>query len=89
MLDRDLAALYDVETRIFNQSVKRNGKRFPADFMFQLTRDEWESVRLQMESSQKSMSSQFVMTYPSRRPNSALPYAFTEQGVAMLSGIHR
>jgi hypothetical protein len=65
----------------------RNGKRFPADFMFQLTRDEWESVRLQMESSQKIMSSQFVMTYPSRRPNSALPYAFTEQGVAMLSGI--
>jgi ORF6N domain-containing protein len=87
MLDRDLAALYDVETRIFNQSVKRNGKRFPADFMFQLTRDEWESLKLQMESSQKSMSSQFVMTYPGRRPNSALPYAFTEQGVAMLSGI--
>ena len=55
--------------------------------MFQLTRDEWESVRLQIERSQKSMSSQFVMTYPGRRPNSALPYAFTEQGVAMLSGI--
>ena len=70
MLDRDLAALYDVETRIFNQSVKRNGKRFPADFMFQLTRDEWESLKLQMESSQKSMSSQFVMTYPGWRPNS-------------------
>lgn len=70
MLDRDLAALYDVETRIFNQSVKRNGKRFPVDFMFQLTRDEWESIRLQMESSQKSMSSQFVMTYPGRRLNS-------------------
>lgn len=48
-------------------------KRFPVNFMFQLTRDECGSLRLQMESSQKSMSSQFVMTYPGRRPNSTLP----------------
>ena len=74
MLDFDLARLYQVETRVLNQSVKRNIKRFPSDFMFQLTEDEW-----------LTNSSQIVMT--SNRPKSALPYAFTEQGVAMLSGL--
>ena len=74
MLDFDLARLYQVETRVLNQSVKRNIKRFPPDFMFQLTEDEWITN-----------SSQIVMT--SNRPKSALPYAFTEQGVAMLSGL--
>ena len=74
MLDFDLARLYQVETRVLNQSVKRNLKRFPSDFMFQLTEDEW-----------LKNSSQIVMT--SNRPKSALPYAFTEQGVAMLSGL--
>ena len=74
MLDFDLARLYQVETRVLNQSVKRNLKRFPPDFMFQLTEDEW-----------LTNSSQIVMT--SNRPKSALPYAFTEQGVAMLSGL--
>ena len=73
MLDFDLAKLYQVETRTLNQSVKRNLKRFPPDFMFQLTVDEWSDN-----------SSQIVMT--SNRPKSALPFAFTEQGVAMLSG---
>jgi len=87
MLDRDLAALYETETRVLNQSVKRNRKRFPTDFMFQLTKAEFEDLRLQIETSEKSMSSQFVTTYQNRRPNTALPYAFTEQGVAMLSGI--
>lgn len=87
ILDRDLAALYEVETRVLNQSVKRNIKRFPRDFMFQLTKEEFEDLRFQIETIEKSMSSQIVMTYPNRRPNSALPYAFTEQGVAMLSGI--
>lgn len=76
ILDFDLAMLYEVETRILNQTVKRNIKRFPVDFMFQLTMEEW-----------KSMSSQIVMTYPSKRPKTAFPFAFTEQGVAMLSGI--
>jgi hypothetical protein len=76
MLDFDLARLYNVETRVLNQAVKRNIKRFPIDFMFQLTKDELDS-----------MSSQFVMT--SKRPLSALPLAFTEQGVAMLSGVLR
>ena len=85
MLDRDLAALYEVETRVFNQAVKRNLKRFPKDFMFQLTLQEWEELRLNIIP--QSMSSQIVMTYPDKRPLKALPYVFTEQGVAMLSGI--
>lgn len=78
MLDFDLAELYCVEARILNQSVKRNIKRFPADFMFQLSLEEWEC-----------MSSQFVMTSRIKRPKSSLPYAFTEQGVAMLSSVLR
>lgn len=85
MLDRDLATLYEVETRVFNQSVKRNIKRFPKDFMFQLSRQEWDALRLNIIPA--AMSSQIVMTYPDRRPLKSLPFAFTEQGVAMLSGI--
>jgi hypothetical protein len=76
MLDFDLAKMYDVETRVLNQSVKRNIERFPIDFMFQLTENEWNN-----------MSSQFVMT--SKRPKSALPLVFTEHGVTMLSSILR
>jgi hypothetical protein len=87
MLDRDLAALYDVETRVFNQAVKRNIDRFPEDFMFRITMDEWQSIKNQSEMATQTMSSQIVMTSTSKRPLSALPYAFTEQGVAMLSGV--
>ena len=87
MLDFDLAALYEVEARSLNQAVKRNSKRFPTDFMFKLTSDEFEDLRFQIETAEKSMSSQNVMTYSKKRPKTALPYAFTEQGVAMLSGI--
>lgn len=87
MLDRDIAALYEVETRVFNQAVKRNMKRFPADFMFQHTSQEWDSLKMHIATSEKDMLSQNVMTYPQKRPNTALPNAFTEQGVAMLSGI--
>ncbi len=87
MIDFDLAALYEVETRVLNQAIKRNIKRFPKDFMFKLNHEEFEDIRFQMEISEKSMSSQFVMTYSKKRPKTALPYAFTEQGVAMLSGI--
>ena len=78
MLDFDLAEMYQVETRILNQSVKRNQSRFPEDFMFQLTNEEWED-----------MSSQFVMTSRAKHPKSALPLAFTEHGVVMLSSILR
>ena len=74
MLDFDLARLYQVETRTLNQSVKRNLKRFPPDFMFQLTKEEAQN-----------MMSQFVIS--SKRKDSAPPFAFTEQGVAMLSGL--
>jgi ORF6N domain len=88
MLDFDLAALYEVETRVLNQAVKRNSKRFPDDFMFQLTMAEYEALKLHIAAARQTMSSQIVMTYPSaKRPNAALPYAFTEQGVAMLSGV--
>ena len=87
MLDRDLAALYDVETRVFNQAVKRNIDRFPEDFMFRITMDEWQSIKNQSEKATQTMSSQIVMTSTSKRPLSALPYSFTEQGVAMLSGV--
>ncbi|MCK9641201.1 MAG: ORF6N domain-containing protein [Prolixibacteraceae bacterium] len=76
MLDFDLAELYEVDTRSLNQAVKRNIDIFPDDFMFRLTASEWES-----------MSSQFVMTYPTKRPKTALPFAFTEHGVAMLANI--
>ncbi|OJU24596.1 MAG: DNA-binding protein [Sphingobacteriales bacterium 41-5] len=92
MLDFDLAALYEVETRVFNQAVKRNINRFPADFMFQLEETEWEILRPQLiitTSSTNSNSSQIVMSSKKHRGLAYLPYAFTEQGVAMLSGVLR
>nr|WP_245605196.1 ORF6N domain-containing protein [Niabella soli] len=93
MLDFDLAALYEVETRVLNQAVKRNSKRFPADFMFQLTLEEFDRLKPQIEAVNRgsqglmNMSSQSVITYSGKRPRSAPPYTFTEQGIAMLSGI--
>ena len=91
MLDFDLAALYEVETRVLNQAVKRNIQRFPEDFMFQISLIEWESLRLQTEipNSVNSNSSQIVMSSGKHRGNKYLPFAFTEQGVAMLSGVLR
>ena len=92
MLDRDLARLYGVETRVLNQAVQRNIERFPEDFMFQLTKDENENMSSQFVTTSKdatNMSSQFVTTSPQKRPKSALPYAFTENGIAMLSGVLR
>ena len=104
ILDRDLARLYCVETRVLNQAVQRNIERFPEDFMFRLTKEEFENWKSQFVISnydEENMSSQFVTTYnpnmssqnaitsPQRRPASALPYAFTENGIAMLSGVLR
>ncbi|GAB2830245.1 ORF6N domain-containing protein [Ferruginibacter profundus] len=87
MLDRDLAFLYEVETKVLNQAVKRNIKRFPADFMFQLTEDEFDSLRFQFETlDNNSLRSQFV-TSKGKGGRRYLPYVFTEQGVAMLSGV--
>lgn len=74
MLDRDLAWLYGVETKVLNQAVRRNQDRFPADFMFQLTEREFSNLR-----------SQFVTS--SWGGTRRLPFAFTEQGVAMLSSV--
>ena len=89
MLDSDLAALYDTETKWLNQAVKRNIKRFPRDFMFQLTNEEFQELRFQIETSEKETKSlrlQFA-TSNGRGGRRFLPYVFTEQGVAMLSGI--
>ena len=76
MLDRDLAVLYRVETRVLNQAVKRNIERFPEDFMFQLTKEEFEIWK-----------SQFVTSKSILMGARKLPYAFTEQGIAMLSSV--
>ena len=75
MLDSDLAALYGVETRVLKQAVRRNRKRFPSDFMFELTKEENRSLR-----------SQNVILEPGRY-SKYLPFVFTEQGVAMLSSV--
>lgn len=90
MLDYDLAALYEVETRVLNQAVKRNAERFPEDFMFQLRPTEYEMVKQQINFTKQNPSSQIVMmgnNLALNRTNKYLPYAFTEQGVAMLSGV--
>ena len=79
MVDADLAELYGVPTKVFNQAVRRNVDRFPEDFMFRLSREEADSLR-----------SQFVTLKAERGKHSKyLPIAFTEQGVAMLSGVLR
>ena len=75
MLDINLAQLYSVETKVLKQAVRRNIKRFPSDFMFELTLEEYKSLRLQFVTLKRGQHSK----YP--------PFAFTEQGVAMLSGI--
>ena len=111
MLDRDLAILYKVDTKVLNQAVKRNKERFPAHFCFQLNSQEYDSLRSQIvtldkelrfqfgtsskdslkfrndTSSQKSLRSQFVTSSLNWGGRRKRPYAFTEQGVAMLSGV--
>ena len=104
MLDRDLARLYGVETKRLNEQVRRNIERFPSDFMFQLSKEEFEkwksqnatsmldneNMKSQNATTSKSiMSPQNATTSPNKRPLSALPYAFTENGIAMLSGVLR
>lgn len=76
MLDFDLAEMYEIETKNLNKAVKRNIERFPDDFMFQLTKEELSNLRFQIGTS-------------SWGGNRYLPFAFTEQGVAMLSGVLR
>lgn len=89
MLARDLAFLYEIETKGLNLAVKRNSKRFPKDFMFQLTKEEWELLRFQIETLETgdSLRLQNETSKDGRGGTRYLPYVFTEQGVAMLSGI--
>ncbi|MFT3783120.1 MAG: ORF6N domain-containing protein [Nibricoccus sp.] len=101
LLDQDLALLYGVETKAINQTVKRNPERFPVDFMFQLTEAEHEALlRSQVVTSKVGMNGKMSddndllrsQTVTSKRPANAggrryLPFVFTEQGVAMLSGL--
>ena len=77
MIDKDLAELYQVTTGNLNKAVKRNIKRFPSDFMFQLTEEEWDSLRFQIG----------IIKSGRGQHTKYLPYAFTEQGLAMLSGV--
>lgn len=83
MLDFDLAELYEVETRVLNQAIKRNIDSFPEDFMFRLTKEEWEEMTV--SSMFALMPSQTVIA--SKRNKSAPPYAFTEHGVTMLASV--
>ena len=89
MVDIDLAALYETETKSLNLAVKRNIKRFPRDFMFQLTKEEFDDLRFQIETTEndKPLRLQNETSKKGRGGTRYLPYAFTEQGVAMLSGI--
>lgn len=97
MLDSDLAQMYGVETKVLNQSVKRNIERFPEDFIFQLTKGEWEILRSQIVTANvlenegdSSLRSQIVTLKNGRGQHKKfLPYAFTELGVAMLSSVLR
>ena len=75
MLDSDLAKLYEIETKAFNRAVKRNFERFPEEFMFQLSKEEYTSLRYQIGTLKRGQHSKF------------LPYVFTEYGVAMLSSV--
>jgi predicted XRE-type DNA-binding protein len=103
MMDSELAEMYGVETKVLNQAVKRNIDRFPEDFMFQLTNEEWENLKSQFVTSSEtnslrsqivtikkgnSLRSQTVTLEKGRgKHRKYLPYAFTEQGVAMLSSV--
>ena len=96
MLDFDLATLYGIETRVLNQAVKRNIERFPEDFMFQLTKGELDILRSQFVISKTDdtqedtdWKSQIVISNFSKMGTRKLPYAFTENGVAMLSSVLR
>ncbi|MEO7313178.1 MAG: ORF6N domain-containing protein [Chitinophagaceae bacterium] len=79
MLDFDIAELYQVETRVLNQAVKRNGDRFPEDFMFQLTREQWRFLISQIVTSKTE----------TRGGTQKMPFAFTEHGVSMLASVLR
>jgi hypothetical protein len=82
MLDRDLADLYETETKALNLAVKRNIKRFPADFMFQLTKEEFDSLRFQIETSEKGTSLRLQNeTSKGRGGTRYMPYVFSRERI--------
>jgi hypothetical protein len=85
----DLAALYEVETKALNQAVKRNIERFPDDFMFRLTASEWSPIRSQIVTTSSQNTHYQLVGILENRGYRVFPYAFTEQGIAMLSGVLR
>lgn len=94
MLDRDLAMLYKVETRALNQAVKRNSTRFPEDFMFHLTKEEWNTIKHQVTTSHQKWTSQNVTSNSDdefakwvKMGVRRMPYVFTEEGVGQLSAV--
>jgi hypothetical protein len=103
MIDSDLAFMYQIETKVFNQAVKRNIERFPEEFRFRLTKEEFEELRSQIVTSKKQYLNQStnnkqlieenqrsqIVTFETILNKRYLPYVFTEQGVAMLSGVLR
>jgi hypothetical protein len=89
ILDFDLAALYEVETKALNQAVKRNIERFPEDFMFRLTPLEWSGIRSQSVTTSSQVINNQLIVNQANRGYGLLPFAFTEQGIAMLSGVLR
>ncbi|MBL0355507.1 MAG: ORF6N domain-containing protein [Chitinophagaceae bacterium] len=98
MLDYDIAALYEVATKVLNQSVKRNAERFPEDFMFRLTAKEWQNMRSQFVTASseiidlqktKTMRSQIATASQNKRNAGVTPYAFTEHGITMLATVLR
>src|SRR5262245_51704761 len=89
ILDRDLAKIYGIPTFRFNEAIKRNRHRFPADFMFQLTRAEFDSLKSQIAMSKPENSSQTAMSRPGRGRRRTLPYAFTEHGALQAANVLR
>jgi hypothetical protein len=89
ILDRDLAKIYGVPTFRFNEAIKRNRHRFPSDFMFQLTREEFDSLKSQSAMSKVGNSSQFAMSSGKHRGAAYRPYAFTEHGALQAANVLR
>ena len=87
MFDKDLAELYEVKTMVLNQAVKRNKERFPDDFMFQFTEEEFKLLMFHFGTSKKGSNLKSQSVISSWGGTRRLPYAFTEQGVAMLSSV--
>jgi len=89
MLDRDLAKIYGVPTFRFNEAIKRNRHRFPPDFMFQLTREEFDFLKSQIAMSKPKNSSQIAMSSAKHRGTAYRPYAFTEHGALQAANVLR